>query len=94
RSEAAPCSEVSPRLTGVPRPTDAPRSNGEGDFVPWTTADLYRLGLAGEEGARALRAKVGKALGIGYAATNRFLFRLNQYRISREAVARELQERE
>ncbi|WP_408955263.1 ribonuclease M5 [Natroniella sp. ANB-PHB2] len=46
--------------------------------------DLVMTGLIGQTGARELRTKVGKELGIGYANGKQFLQRLNSYQISRE----------
>ncbi|MCK8826718.1 ribonuclease M5 [Natroniella acetigena] len=46
--------------------------------------DLVMTGLIGQPGAKELRTKVGKELGIGYANGKQFLQRLNSYQISRE----------
>lgn len=47
-------------------------------------SDLMRYGLAGGTGASDKRARLGKALGIGYGNSAAFLNKLNQYGISRE----------
>ncbi|MBE6032773.1 MAG: ribonuclease M5 [Firmicutes bacterium] len=54
------------------------------DAAEFTQADLYRYGLAGEEGSAERRDKLGKALGIGYGNAGTFLRRLNHYGITRE----------
>jgi ribonuclease M5 len=46
--------------------------------------DIMSAGLSGALDAAERRAKVGAALGIGYANAKGFLYRLNHYGVSRE----------
>lgn len=48
----------------------------------FTMPMLYAYGLVGEGAAKALRAKVGAALGIGYGNAKQLLQRLNHYGIT------------
>ncbi|SHI50822.1 ribonuclease M5 [Lutispora thermophila] len=50
----------------------------------FTHLDMVENGLVGCSEASDMRAKVGKALGIGYANGKQFLNRLNNYGITRE----------
>ncbi|MCI8630927.1 MAG: ribonuclease M5 [Firmicutes bacterium] len=50
----------------------------------FTATDLLHNGLAGGEGAKKRREKLGRALGIGYANTHTLIDRLNRYGITRE----------
>ncbi len=49
----------------------------------FTTADLLRAGLMGDENAAARRDAVGARLGIGYGNARQFLKRLNHFGITR-----------
>ncbi len=49
----------------------------------FTTADLLRAGLMGDENAAARRDTVGALLGIGYGNARQFLKRLNHFGITR-----------
>ena len=46
--------------------------------------DMMAFGLSGCQAAADMRAKVGKALGIGYTNAKQFLKRLNNYGVTRE----------
>ena len=50
----------------------------------FTTHDLVKNALSGSPDASARRARLGAALGIGFANAKTFLQRLNSYGISRE----------
>lgn len=50
----------------------------------FTQIDMVENGLVGCPEASDMRAKIGKALGIGYANGKQFLNRLNNYGITRE----------
>lgn len=50
----------------------------------FTMADLVFYGLVGDDNASKLRDAVGSKLGIGYANAKQFIYRLNNYGISRE----------
>lgn len=57
------------------------------DWEPKDTfrsADLIKNGLSGSPEASARRAKLGAALGVGFANAKTFLRRLNHYGVSRE----------
>lgn len=58
----------------------------------FTQADMLENGLSGGEGARQKREKLGKALGIGYANTQSFLKKLNEYGITKEEFDKKLKE--
>ncbi|MGP1570138.1 MAG: ribonuclease M5 [Eubacteriales bacterium] len=58
----------------------------------FTQADLLENGLSGGEGAKSKREKLGKALGIGYANTQSFLKKLNEYGITKEEFEKKLKE--
>lgn len=47
-------------------------------------ADIMAAGLSGNVNAAARRALVGEKLGIGYANAKQFLYRLNNYGVTRE----------
>ena len=49
-------------------------------------ADLYALGLAGDEGSAAKRERAGELLGIGYGNTKTFLKRLRYMGISKDML--------
>lgn len=53
------------------------------DFIKYTSADLYNLGLTGGPGSEERRASVAERLGLGSCNAKQFLIRLNRYRISR-----------
>ena len=53
---------------------------------------MLENGLSGGEGARQKREKLGKALGIGYANTQSFLKKLNEYGITKEEFDKKLKE--
>ncbi|MBN7774479.1 ribonuclease M5 [Clostridium aminobutyricum] len=53
-------------------------------LIEFDMSDLIRYGLVGGSGSSEKRAKLGKALGIGYGNGAAFLNKLNQYGISRE----------
>ena len=55
--------------------------------------DLDCAGLTGGPGAKARRAALGDALGIGYGNAKALLDKLNRYGISREAFEKALEER-
>ena len=65
--------------------TAASASRREGGPL-FTAGDLYELGLAGGSGSAALRAAVGRRLGIGSANAGAFLKRLNAMNVSREEL--------
>ena len=50
----------------------------------FTGADLIRAGISGDAGASSRRAKLGAALGLGFANAKTFLKRLNHYGVTRE----------
>lgn len=50
----------------------------------FTGADLLKAGISGSPAASEKRAKLGAALGIGYANAKTFLQRLNHYGITRQ----------
>ena len=50
----------------------------------FTSADLIRAGLSGGAEAGRRRAKLGAALGLGFANAKTFLKRLNHYGVTRE----------
>ncbi|MCQ2363582.1 MAG: ribonuclease M5 [Acidaminococcaceae bacterium] len=50
----------------------------------FTTKDLLDNGLNGGPAASQRRAKIGAALGVGYANAKKFLERLNRYGITRD----------
>lgn len=58
----------------------------------FTGADLLRAGISGGTAASRRRAKLGAALGVGYANARTFLRRLNHYGITREEFDRALSE--
>lgn len=51
-------------------------------------ADLLMAGISGSPAASVRRAKLGAALGIGYANAKTFLLRLNHYGVTREEFDR------
>jgi ribonuclease M5 len=53
----------------------------------FTAEDMFAAGLSGDAGAALRRARMGAALGIGYANAKNFLYRLNAYGVSREEFA-------
>ena len=56
-------------------------------FLPkenFSGADMLEFGLCGGEKAAGRRAKIGAALGLGFANAKTFLKRLNRYGIDRE----------
>lgn len=55
----------------------------------FTMEDMRAYGLSGGTGSSEKRAKLGKALGIGYGNGAAFLKKLNQYGISREEFEKE-----
>ncbi len=50
----------------------------------FTLEDMRKYDLSGGQGAAEKRAKLGKALGIGYGNSQTFLKKLNQFGISRQ----------
>jgi ribonuclease M5 len=52
--------------------------------IEFTIADMVEYGLTGLQESAKTRARLGAALGIGYANSKQFLNRLNVYGISRE----------
>lgn len=52
--------------------------------IEFTVADMVEYGLTGLQESAKARARLGAALGIGYANSKQFLNRLNVYGISRE----------
>ncbi len=51
-------------------------------------ADIMAAGLSGSANAAARRALVGEKIGIGYANAKQFLYRLNNYGVTREEFSR------
>lgn len=60
------------------------RSLVEEKRIEFTKTDLVMNDLIGTNGSTDRRDKMGKELGIGYANGKQFLFRLNNYGITRE----------
>ena len=63
------------------------------DFEPkniFSGADLMQNGLSGTPEASSRRAKLGAALGVGFANAKTFLLRLNHYGVTREEFRRAL----
>ena len=60
------------------------RTPGWNPEPTFTSQDLARNGLSGSPDASERRAKLGAALGIGFANAKTFLLRLNHYGIQRE----------
>ena len=58
----------------------------------FTGADLLRAGISGGADASARRARLGAALGVGYANAKTFLLRLNHYGVTRDEFDRALAE--
>ena len=58
----------------------------------FSNADMISLGLAGEDGSKNLRNKIGKILGIGYGNSKQFLSRLNKFGISRDEFIKAYEE--
>ena len=56
----------------------------------FTATDLIAAGLSGFANASERRAKVGAALGVGYANAKTFLTRLNNYGVTEAEFARAL----
>ena len=56
----------------------------------FTQSDMLANGLSGGAGAKERREKLGKALGIGYANTQGFVKKLNEYGITREKFEEKL----
>lgn len=52
--------------------------------IEFSVADMVEYGLTGLQESAKTRARLGAALGIGYANSKQFLNRLNVYGISRE----------
>ena len=68
------------------------RTLGWNPTQAFTAADLFFAGLSGTAEASARRARVGAALGIGYANAKTFLQRLNHYGVTREEFEAALEE--
>lgn len=58
----------------------------------FTSADLMANGLSGSTDSSARRARLGAALGVGFANAKTFLLRLNHYGVSREEFEKALEE--
>ena len=58
----------------------------------FTSTDLILAGISGSSAASARRAKLGAALGVGYANAKTFLLRLNHYGVTRQEFETALQE--
>ena len=56
----------------------------------FTSDDMFRWGLSGSEGSSERRARLGNALGIGFANSKTFLQRLNRFGITRDEIEQEL----
>lgn len=57
----------------------------------FSSTDLIMTGLSGGAAASERRAKMGEALGIGYANAKTFLMRLNHYGVTREEFEQALE---
>lgn len=66
----------------------------EENRAEFSMEDLNKYGLARGAGSAGRRDRLGKALGIGYGNSKRFLARLNQYGITREELLQELEKLE
>lgn len=55
--------------------------------ITFSASDLIFAGLSGAANSAARRAKLGAALGIGYANAKTFLTRLNHYGVTEEEFA-------
>lgn len=58
----------------------------------FTEEDLFACGLAGGEGAKERREKLGNLLSIGYGNSKTFLKKLNQFDISKEEFYEKVKE--
>ncbi len=64
----------------------------EQDTDVFTMEDLRQAGLAGNADAAGRRQKLGKALGIGWGNSKRFLQKLNKFGITKAELDKALQE--
>ena len=62
----------------------------ESGYESLSESDMARLGLSGSPDSAERRAKLGAALGIGYANSKSFLKRLNYMNISPETISETL----
>lgn len=57
----------------------------------FSKADLYLVGLLGQDGSSHMRNLVGRYLGIGYCSGKQFLTRLNHYGVKRQELLNALE---
>lgn len=72
------------------RALSAVATKHEPNAAPLTDADMSALGLSGASDSADRRAKLGAALGIGYANTKTFLKRLNYLGIDADTISETL----